>query len=356
MVIDSGKRLRTTAIVLGVSGSLVVSACGGGASSRSGAGSGGKVVKAASASAACKRAEGKLNYNAASESGDFAKEFAVFHKKYPKIRINYSSSRPGDAVQRLLAQTRAGKAPDIDVIAGDIPSVYPLMQSGQAADVDWASVGVPKNLIVDVNGVHVWREYRMLLGLGYMTSKFKDSQLPSTWQQLVNPKWGPGKVVVDPRGAYLSGLALAWGKQKTVAWMNQMMKVDKPTVLEGATDSLQKVISGEAQVTTSSHNAEIVEQKGHGAPVGIKYLDVVPAQDYYETMVKGAPHPNAALCFMSWWASPEGQATQMKVEFRNAKTPKLPAGSKLASITTPKQAKLAADTASALSKVITGGG
>lgn len=337
---------------------LVAGACG------SGGGATDSVQEAgtfsATRKAACKAAKskegGKLNYWASTEKSIFAKEVAPFVKKYG-IKINYTSLRPADQVQRIVAQVQANHELDVDALSGDLPSYAPLLQRKLARDVDWAKLGIKKDLPFEVQGVHTYRSYRVVLGLGYNTKMVDKSELPDTWNELVNSKWAH-KVIVDPRGVYLSGLSLSMGKDKAISWFKDFMQTDKPLILEGATASLQKVIAGEALLTTSSHDAEVAEQESNGAPIAIKYLDIVPTQDWYVLLAKNAQHPNAAACFLSWWGSPEGQAQQFKYEFKKDVTrPKaIPEDAELAAITNKKQAALATDVASEYAKIMANAG
>jgi iron(III) transport system substrate-binding protein len=117
---------------------------------------------------------------------------------------------------------------------------------------------------------------------------------------------------------------------------------------------MQKLVSGETKLSTSAHDSEAAEQQSKGAPVGIKYLDIVPTQDWYALVLKGAKNPAAASCFYSWWTGPEGSAQQMKYEFKSNETrpASLPADSKLFAIENPDQAKLATDVATAFAKLM----
>jgi iron(III) transport system substrate-binding protein len=336
---------------------LAAGGCSGG-----GAAGGSQQVGTFSASmqAACKAATskegGQLNYWASTDPDDFAKEIKPFQQKYPGIKIHYTSLRPADQVQRMVAEVQAHHALDVDALSGDLPSYSPLLDHKLALNVDWAKLGIRKDMLFKLKGVETYRSYRVVLGLGYNTKLVKPSELPDTWQELVNSKWA-GKVIVDPRGVYLSGLSLAWGKDKSISWFNDLMRTDKPQIVRGATSSLEKVISGEALLTTSSHDAEIAEQQSKGAPVAIKYLDVVPTQDWYTLIAKGAKHPNAAACFLSWWGSPEGQKQQLKYEYKrdDTKPEALPGGAKLEAINDPKQAALATSVANEFAKIMANG-
>lgn len=302
-------------------------------------------------------AEGQVAFRDTTDPEVFAKEVAGFEQKYPNIKVNFGSQRPQDSVQNIVAQVQAHHALDVDAIAIDMPSAGPLIQQNLIAPVDWTSLGVPQSDILNYQGSQFVRTQRIVLGLGFNTTKLKAADLPDTWQQLINPRWA-GKVIVDPRGEYLSGLGIVWGEEKAVAWYKQFLTVDKPMVVKGATASLQKVISGEALLTTSSHDAEIREQQAKGAPVDIKYLDVAPTQDHYAIVLKGAPHPNAAECFLAWWISPDGgQAAQLKYEYKgNADRPSaLPASSMLAAIASPQDAAVQTKVAQDFAKLTSGG-
>jgi len=376
-------RRRSTTLVLCASSAvaLIASACSS-SGSKSNAGGSTPTATAASASAtpsagsaapsssggadaaglaaACTAAEseGQLNFRDTTDADVFAKEVAPFEQKYPKIKVNFGSQRPQDSVQNVVAQVQAGHQLDVDAISIDYPSAGPLIQQNLIASVDWPSLGVPASDVLNDQGAQFVRTQRIILGLGYNTQLVKASDLPNTWDELINSKW-VGKVIVDPRGEYLSGLGIAWGEQKAVDWYTNFVKTDKPLVVKGATASLQKVISGEADLTTSSHDAEIREQQAKGAPVDIKYLDVVPTQDHYAIVLKGAPHPNAAKCFLGWWVSPDGgQAAQLKYEYKGNQTEPegVPASSKLGAISSPDDAALQTSVASKFAKLTPGGG
>lgn len=297
--------------------------------------------------------EGTLNYWSSTDPDVFKQELQPFEAKYPNIKINFTSLRPADMVQRIVAEVQAHHSLDVDAISGDLPSFAPLFDEQLIAPVDWTKLGAPADIQFQLKGITTVRTYREVLGLGYNTQLVKTADLPNTWQDLINSKWA-GKVIVDPRGVYLSGLALGMGEDQAITWFKNFMSTDKPQIVKGATASMQKVISGEAMLTTSSHDAEATEQGQKGAPVGIKYLDIVPTQDWYAVIMKGAAHPNAAACFYSWWFGPDGQAQQLKYEFKTNKTTPdgLPAGAKLVAINSPQEAQTATDTANQFAKLM----
>lgn len=338
-----------------VGGLVALAACGGGSGSASANNAAPTLAEVDSLSQACKKGakEGQVNFRATTEPKLFAKEVKAFEQKYPDIDVKFASQRPEDSVQRVVVEQQTGNQIDVDAISIDLPSAKPLLERKLVSTVDWATLGFPEDHVLNVKGVGLLRTQRIILGLGYNKHKLSASDLPSTWDELVDKKWA-GKVIVDPRGKYLSGLGITWGKDKAVDWYKRLLRVDKPVQVEGATTSLQKVTSGEALLTTSSHDAEIREQRASGAPVAIKYLDVVPTQDHYSIVIKGAAHPNAAVCFLGWYGSKEGGvAQQLKYEFKGNEThPKgVPADAELGAITKPAQAKAQAETSAKFGKM-----
>ena len=326
---------------------------GGGGASAAGSGSGDVAVSAAQACTKAKQEQGDLSYVASTDEAVFAKEIAGFEAKYPYIKVKYTNLRSSDATQRLLVEQQARHSLDFDAMAGEIGGFDPLFQAGLVRTVDWAKLGLPPNLVLEHGGANLIRNYRLFTGIGYNSKLVKPGELPTTWQDLINSKWA-GKIIVDPRGQYLGGLALAWGASKTTEWFKQFMATDKPLIIQGATASGQKVIAGEALVTTSAADANIREAQAAGAPIAIKYLDVVPTSDYYTLIMKTTPRPNKAACFLSWMIGPDGAKQKEKYEFQfNVdKAADLPSGSQVVLADTPDKIKLQTDEAGALAKLM----
>jgi ABC-type Fe3+ transport system substrate-binding protein len=135
------------------------------------------------------------------------------------------------------------------------------------------------------------------------------------------------------------------------------MKTGKPMVLKGATASMQKVATGEALATTSATYSAYGPWNAKGAPIGFKYLDLVPTFEYYAMVLKGDKHPNAAACFLSWLSTPEAMDQQLQLEYKqNLSVPKgVPDGAKVVSVTSADDAALTADAATKMAKILGGG-
>src|SRR5690606_4976208 len=133
---------------------------------------------------------------------------------------------------------------------------------------------------MQLDGASGYRSQLIFGGIGYNSELTNPDDLPDTWEEIADPKW-TGKYIVDPRGTLLSLIAVEWGQEKTLEWYENMLTVAPPQIVEGATASVQKVISGEAVFSTSIHDAEALEAQADGAPVEVKWLDPVHTRENY---------------------------------------------------------------------------
>lgn len=288
--------------------------------------------------------EGKLVYwNNLAKPDDVIEGF---NKAYPDIDVQSITLRPDDSAQRLLVEQAAGRGISADVVYGGLDVFGSVIKQGLIdKSIDWTTLGVSKDIVTDSNMV---RLYRTGGGLTYNTEKVKPEDLPNTWDELIDPKWA-GKVIVDPRGRPFDQLSLVWGEDKALDYVRRLKQVVRPVVIEGGTAGLVAVAGGQGLFTTGGRGGETDEQKAKGAPLEIKYLDVVPTLDSYHGVVTGARHPNAARCLVGWMAT-AGAPLHREVEVKTNQDvpPGAPQGAQVLAIDTPQKA----DQVAAMSKKV----
>ena len=277
---------------------------------------------------------------------------ALFREAYPGIETTELDIRPEDIAQRLLSEAAAGRAPEVDVIIGNLPPFVPLADEALIdQESDWASLGVPDNLISPSNLV---RTSRIPNGLVYNTNTVSEDELPTTWEEFIDPKW-QGRVVEDPRGRPFETMALEWGEEQTLDYINRLVETVQPELIEGTTAGILAVASGELDITINARSAEKDEQVAKGAPVDIRYLDVIPTTDYYAGVVTGAPNPEAARCYVAWRVG-EGADDIYQLNFQpNDDVPEnAPEGATIVTIDTAEDVAFAAQMADKVSAAFTG--
>jgi iron(III) transport system substrate-binding protein len=351
------KRRTSTRIALLAAAALALStACSDPEAATAGGSSGSASPAAVTGSMAdvCKAAakEGELVSWNSEDPEAYKKIFDDFSKTYPGIKLTSVEVRPDDLVQKLVTESAAGHPSGVDAISITMDKSGPLLDDHIInGDIDFTKMGVKQDYIGDGNAV---RTERIAIGLAYNTDQVQDSDLPNTWDELVNGKWA-GKVVVDPRSDPLQLLAIAWGKDKTVDFVSKLSQTVKPQIIQGATAGLLTVASGENKITTNAPAAETAEQQSKGAPVAIKYLDVVPAVDYYTAVPVAAPHPNAGACWTAWLNSDAGRKAKEQYAFKtNDDLPPKAGNARVAVIENSQQAALVAEAVTEISAIWAG--
>jgi iron(III) transport system substrate-binding protein len=266
----------------------------------------------------CQRAaeeEGQLTYwNNLAEA--FDELYAEFSATYPGIEIETLELRPDDNAQRVMTEHAAGRQITPDVVYGGVDVFQPLNSAGVIdTSIDWSAYEVPEDWIHDTNMVRI---YRVAGGLVYNTDSHTADDLPDTWEELIDEQWR-GRVVVDPRGRPFDQISLVWGHDEAVDYVQRLQDVVAPLVIEGGTAGMVAVAGGEADITTGGRSAETLEQQARGAPLEIKYLDVVTTLDAYHAVIATARHPLSAQCWVAWFAT-QGQDLHDELEFKTNDT------------------------------------
>lgn len=285
--------------------------------------------------------EGSFTYWATYEDENWQEVAAAFADWSPGIDIEFLSLRDEETTQRILTSVSAGRSPEPDLISNDLASQAPLVERNLIdTDVNWTDLGVDQQLISSANSV---RTYLVGLGLAYNTETTSPGDLPDTWEELVDDQYA-GNVIVDPRGRPFGFFGLAWDEEQTIDFAQRLNDVVQPILIEGGTAGMTAVLTGEAMMSTGGRADSALELQASGAPIDIKYLDLVPTEADYNALLADATSPNAAMCFAGWQATPEGAAVFESVEFKeNLDTPRgSPADATILLVETPEEAELTA--------------
>jgi iron(III) transport system substrate-binding protein len=297
--------------------------------------------------------EGSFSYWATFAEENFARIEEVFASTYPGIDVELLPLRAVESVQRVLTEVSSNVELEVDLINGNLDALQVLGERGLVDEsIDWAGLGVKDEWIHETNMVRI---YRVPLGISYNTDLTDPADLPDTWEGLVDEKY-TAEIIVDPRGNPFSQLGLFWGEDQTIDYVQRLKETTNPVVIEGGTAGMLSVIGGEHMITTGGRDDSRAELEAEGAPVGLKYLDVIPTTDFYNLLIADSAQSNAAACFAGWLMTPEGQEIHTAVEFKaNESTPpSAPAGATIVSIETSEDADVVAGIGDQVTDIWTG--
>lgn len=212
------------------------------------------------------------------------------------------------------------------------------------ADIAFSEVGFPDNLVYEVSGVEVVRTTRTFGGLMYNSDETDPADLPNTWKELATSEALKGVFMSEPRGISLAPLRLLWTQEEYETFITEMVTNLDPVNVRGTSAQIAKILAGEFVSGDQGKSHEVDNVASEGAPIKLKYLDVVTAFDIFGTIVKDAPEPDAALCYLHWKTlSPEAAEILYRLDFnRNDDAPRdgLPPGATFAAVETPEDVQL----------------
>ena len=227
----------------------------------------------------------------------------AFEKKYGVKAVLWRASSE-KVVQRSLTETRAGRfAADIYETNG--PEMEILYREKLLAS--FYSPGI-ENIPAETIPAHrQWIPDRFnFFTIAYNTKLVKPEDVPNTYEDLLHPRWA-GKIGLEAGdtdwfGAVVKGM----GETKGLEYFRRLA-AGKPEMRTGHTLIAELVASGEIALAAAvyNHNAERLIEKG--APIKWKPLAPTFGRPNAIGVSNRAPHPHAAMLFVDFMLSKEGQ-------------------------------------------------
>lgn len=227
----------------------------------------------------------------------------AFEKKYG-IKVELWRALSDRVVQRVVNEARA-KRHTADVVETNGPEMENLAREKMFVPVhtpylaDLPPASVPPH--------RLWLPDRMnFFVVAYNTTKVRKEELPATYLGFADPKW-KGRIGVEATDSeWMATLIKKLGQEPGMAFFRKLAE-QNPEVRKGHVLLAQLVAAGDVQVglTIYSGNAESLKRKG--APIDWVPMQPVAARAQGIAVVRNAPHPAAALLFVDFVLSPEGQ-------------------------------------------------
>ncbi|MBV8085244.1 MAG: extracellular solute-binding protein [Chloroflexi bacterium] len=314
-------------VVLGITLTLLLAACGGASSGASPA--------AASPSAAAPAQSGAAPASAAA-AGDFQSIVAAANKEgkvtifgpWPRVEdvqkvqdafnkrfntnitLDLNSMDVTTARTRLLTGLNANPG-EMDTMVEFSTDMYSdLVKQKALAKVDFPTVfgkDLPGVADAYTTAFPEFQGYYMNFDdsdyvLMYNTKQATLADAPKKISDLADPKF-KGKFAADPRGFPFNYLVLSpdWGLDKTTALVKSIA-ANKPLLKQGGSSIVASVAAGEVPFGIANYSSVAAEQK-KGSPLAPIIPDYVPNDPRGITIAANAAHPNAAKLYNAWAVS-----------------------------------------------------
>lgn len=234
-----------------------------------------------------------------------------FEKKFPFIKVAEYRTDGRTLIKRAIEENKAGQYL-ADIIATTGEQMDMMRREGLFLE-HWTPEArfypdevKPKSK----NGFHYVGHYETYASLGFNTAAITPAEAPKTMLDLLNPKWkGKISIVNTTTGTRWIGNTMEnFGREYLEKIAEQEIKVQN---MAGAALA-GLVVSGEVPLSPTIFDANITQAKQKGAPVEWRPLEPVVTTVAYTGLLAKAPHPYAALLFIDWMHSKEGQQMIMK--------------------------------------------
>jgi iron(III) transport system substrate-binding protein len=271
--------------------------------------------------AAAAKKEGRLNLYVGRYGQ--APLLAEFSKEFPEIKLVTVNGTGNQIGTRILAEVRAGKA-IADIYSGGANTSYNLLYRGKVLDpfppalilpevVDESKWYSGKHVYTDAEGKYIFVYIANPGGgsISYNTHLVDPKEFKSYWD-LLNPKW-KGKISSQPLTETGLGATLQlfyYHPEIGPEWIRRIygtMDVtfgDRRLIVDWLAKGKSALCIGcrgvELARTQGLPVAEVEDKtwkEGQGLTTGGGSM----------SLIKGAPHPNAAKVFINWFLSRRGQ-------------------------------------------------
>jgi iron(III) transport system substrate-binding protein len=262
---------------------------------------------------AAAKKEGTLTLYTTIAEKDLPTIIGPFEKKYG-IKVNVWRAGTDKVLQRTVAESNAKKY-EVDAIHFGSPEMEALSREkilqpvASPVQKDLIPGSVPAHREWAATILSVWVQ-------AYNTSVIKKSDLPKTYQDLLDPKW-KGKLGIEAKNDdwFATVVHQLGGEAKGLAFFRELVAKNGISPRHGHTLLNNMVVSGEVPLALTLYNYMPEQAKKKGAPIDWFAIEPAVARSNAIGIARRAPHPNAALLFYEYLLGPDGQSAMVSVDY-----------------------------------------
>lgn len=262
--------------------------------------------------------EGKITIYAPLSARAMAVIPPAFMKRFPGITVDHIDGTSDKLIARVLAEAKGGRVL-ADVMSGALtylPRILELKLVEPAIDVPEAA-GYPPQLRGDS-----WVATDMQFYIaGWNTNLVKKGEEPKSYEELASVKW-KNNIMGEPRDfQVLIGFAKRkFNSDEKAIDLFKKIAANQVEFHRGHSQLAEFLVAGQRAVCFTCYSHHFPQRIKKGAPIQPLMNEGVGEIGGSVTVLKGAPHPNAALLWVRWAVSEEGQ----KVYAQAGETPAHP--------------------------------
>jgi iron(III) transport system substrate-binding protein len=238
---------------------------------------------------------------------------AAFKKKYPFIDTYVEEIEGTDAYQRFLLELKAGMAKGWDSTYMPYDNYKAFLPYQMKFDI----LGMISAGILNIHPRMVDPVSRNTISANTIANVavfnrklIADERVPSRWEDFLKPEFKGRKFMAEIRPSSVAALVPAWGLEATLDFARRLAAQD-PAWVRGGTRAITALQAGEFPLCLAVQSSSIkrVQAKEPTNIVAYKIVEPVPIRvvSRIDGVLRMAEHPYAALLWLEFHASPEGQ-------------------------------------------------
>lgn len=228
----------------------------------------------------------------------------AFMKRFPGITVDHIDATSDKLIARVLAEQKGGRVL-ADVMSGALsylPQILDLKLPAPMAAPEAAAY--PAALRGDL-----WVATDMQFYIaGWNTNLVKKGEEPKQYEDLANPRW-KGNIMGEPRDYQLL-IGFAKRKYNSDEKAIDLFKKIAANGVEfhrGHSQLAEFLVAGQRAICFTCYSHHFPQRIKKGAPIQPLLNEGVGEVGGSVMVLRGAPHPNAALLWARWAISEEGQ-------------------------------------------------
>jgi iron(III) transport system substrate-binding protein len=227
----------------------------------------------------------------------------AFEKK-TGIKVNLWRASSEKVLQRAVTEARAGRFA-CDIIETNGPEMEACYREKLLEEFysphfkDLPAAAFPRHR-------HYVADRFNFFTIGYNTNLVKPEEVPNAYADLVNPRWA-GRVGLEGSDVdWFGAVVKSMGEQKGLEFFRKLAEM-KPQIRTGHTLMAELVASGEIPLAATLYNHNVERLSVKGAPIKWKAIPPTFGRPNAIGVARHAPHPDAAMVFVDFMLSRDGQ-------------------------------------------------
>ena len=234
-----------------------------------------------------------------------------FEKKYPFITVSEWRNDSKNLIRRAMEEFSAARA-IVDVVETTSEGMGLMRRDGLFQEYFTPEARFYPDTVKSKGkfGLYYLGNRETYNSLGFNTTLISPNEVPNSIKDLLDAKWkGKMSIAGTSTGVrWIGSIIEVMGREFLDKLAEQEIKVQD---MSGA--ALAGLVgSGEVPLSPTIFDADVTVAKQKGAPIEWRPLEPVVTTVGYSALSVKAPHPHAALLFLDYLHSKEGQRLMIK--------------------------------------------